>query len=293
VTATPLLQILASSDPLHHVVDDPWVPVGPVTLLSKHIFLQLLGAGILLLVLPAVFGRKDLVPRGVRNFFEAICLYLRDEVFRPNLGEHTDRFTPFLWTLFFFILVGNLLGMVPFLGTPYGNIWVTATLATMTMVMVVVNGIRLQGWHYIAHFNPGPLWLAPLLVPLEILGIFTRGFALAVRLFANMMAGHILLAVLTGLIVMATAGVGMLAGFGVALVVVPVNVAVSLLELFVAFLQAFIFTFLTALFLGQAVLIEHHGEEHGHGPDHGHGHDHRVADHAPASSPAVPTPAKH
>jgi F-type H+-transporting ATPase subunit a len=172
--------------------------------------------------------------------------------------------------VFFFILTINLLGLLPVPsvsalfgthigGTATGNIWVTATLAIITMGMMVVNGLRLGGKHYLAHFCPGPLWLAPLLVPVEIIGLIARIFALTVRLFANMIAGHILLAVLVGFILSAGTSMGMAGGLGVAVPVILGSVAITMLEIFVAFLQAFIFTFLTALFIGQSVIFHHDG----------------------------------
>jgi F-type H+-transporting ATPase subunit a len=145
-------------------------------------------------------------------------------------------------------------------GTATGNIWVTATLALVTMVMMVINGLRLGGKAYLAHFCPGPLWLAPLLVPVEIIGLFAKIFALAVRLFANMIAGHILLTVLLSFILAAGAASATM-GVGVAIPVVIASTAINLLELFVAFLQAFIFTFLTTLFIGMSVVVHH--DQHG------------------------------
>jgi F-type H+-transporting ATPase subunit a len=127
--------------------------------------------------------------------------------------------------------------------------------------MVVVNGLRLGGWQYLAHFCPGPVWLAPLLVPVEIIGLFAKIFALCVRLFANMVAGHVLLAVLLSFIGMAAGALGSLGGLAIGVLVVAGSVAFNFLELFVAFLQAFIFTFLTALFIGMAVTV-HHEEAH-------------------------------
>ena len=155
-------------------------------------------------------------------------------------------------------------------GSATGNIWVTASLATCTLLMVIVNGLRLGGKHYVAHFCPGPLWLAPLLVPVEIIGLVAKMFALAVRLFANMVAGHVLLAVLMGFISLSYVALGLAGGLGVGLIVVLVSTAFNLLEVFVAFLQAFIFTFLTTLFIGQAVNVHHeHGhEEHGEHDEH-------------------------
>jgi F-type H+-transporting ATPase subunit a len=175
--------------------------------------------------------------------------------------------------VFFFVLTVNLLGLLPIPavsqvlgthlgGTATGNVWVTATLALVTMAMMVVNGLRLGGRSYLAHFCPGPIWLAPLLVPVEIIGLFAKIFALAVRLFANMIAGHILLAVLLSFILAAGAA-SATAGLGIAVPVVLASVAINLLELFVAFLQAFIFTFLTTLFIGMSVVF-HHDDHGGH-----------------------------
>jgi F-type H+-transporting ATPase subunit a len=133
------------------------------------------------------------------------------------------------------------------------------------MGMMVVNGLRLGGKAYLAHFCPGPLVMAPLLVPVEIIGLVAKVFALAVRLFANMIAGHILLAVLLSFIMMAGAQSAGL-GYGVGVLVVAGSVAINLLEIFVAFLQAFIFTFLTTLFIGMSVVLHH--DDHGGAGDH-------------------------
>lgn len=280
----------AVADPVDHVrqhahrtIHADWgflTPNGEITVMSDHIAMLLVGGLLLMLLLPMLVRRRRggdevgrLVPAGPANFVEAICEYLRKEVAEPALQEHTDRFIKFIWTVFFFVLTMNLLGLLPIaplsttiLGTHLGgtataNIWVTGTLALMTLTMMVVNGLRLGGMHYLAHFNPGPWWLAPLLVPLEIVGAFAKAFALAVRLFANMLAGHILLAVMIGFILSAGAAMGWLGGFGVAVPVVLGAIAITLLEIFVAFLQAYIFTFLTALFIGQSVVF-HHGGEH-------------------------------
>jgi F-type H+-transporting ATPase subunit a len=204
-------------------------------------------------------------------------------VARPILGEHTDRFIPYIWTAFFYVLTVNLLGLLPLEpltrdlvqgifpdahhgigGSATGNLWVTATLALCTMAMIVINGIRLGGMDYIAHFCPGPLWLAPLLVPVEIIGLFAKVFALAVRLFANMVAGHVLLAVLLSFVSLSYVALGAASAAGIGIMVVLASVAFNLLEIFVAFLQAFIFTFLTALFIGQAVTVHHEHHEHEH-----------------------------
>lgn len=281
------------SNPLSHVIQHPitevptevtpLTPEGRITLFSDHISMIVLAGFLLILVLPRTFRRKKrdgdeleaMVPRGFNNAIEAICVYFREEVARPNLGHHTDRFIKYIWSVFFFVLTMNLLGLLPIAGvsglfgthlggTATANIWVTGTLAVTTLVMMVINGLRFGGVDYLKHFMPGPIFLAPLMVVVEIIGVFAKGFALAVRLFANMVAGHTLMAVLLGFILSAfTASV--VNGFAIAVPVVAGSVAISMLEIFVAFLQAFIFAFLTTLFIGQSILLhhdDHHEEAH-------------------------------
>ncbi len=279
----------SGASPLDHIVQHPIVqreadlglltPDGLITLFSDHISMIILAGVILMLGLPFLVRRRRgsdevgrLVPTGSANLIETVCEFLRKEVAEPALQEHTDRFIKYVWSVFFFILTMNILGLIPIAalsplafglhigGTATGNIWVTGTLALTTLFMMVFNGIRLGGKHFFAHLCPGPLWLAPLLVPLELVGMLAKAFALAVRLFANMLAGHVLLAVLLGFILGAGTAMGAGVGLGVAVPVVLGSVAISLLEIFVAFLQAFIFTFLTALFLGMSTVF-HHGHE--------------------------------
>ena len=296
-----MLAFMMAASPLEHVVEHPLIqipaprtlltPDGKITLLSDQIAMLIVAGLILVLFVPSLVRRRRsadevgrLVPTGFANFFEAVCQYLRKEVAEPNLGEHTDRFIKYIWSVFFFVLTVNLLGLLPIPaisglfethigGTATGNVFVTGTLAILTMLMMVVNGLRLGGKHYLAHFSPGPLWLSPLLIPVEIIGLLARIFALAVRLFANMIAGHILLAVLLSFILMAGASMGTAGGLAVAVPVIVGSVAITMLEIFVAFLQAFIFTFLTTLFIGQSVVFHHdgHGEEH-HAREGAHGH---------------------
>src|SRR5688572_14914 len=283
-----------AESPLTHIVQHPLIerpahlgpltPNGVITVFSDQIAMIALAGVLLIALVPMLVrrrrGKSDvdaLIATGAANGLEAICQYLRKEVAEPALHQHTDRFIKYIWSVFFFVLTVNILGLLPIPavssllgthlgGTATGNIWVTATLAMITMVMMVVNGIRLGGTAYLAHFCPGPVWMAPLLVPVEIIGLVAKVFALAVRLFANMIAGHILLAVLLSFI--ASAGQkSMGLGFGVAVPVVLGSVAITLLELFVAFLQAFIFTFLTALFIGMSVVV-HHDEDHAEAAAH-------------------------
>lgn len=299
--------MLAASDPMDHVyqwvyqkihvtdLDTVFTPGGEITLVSNHIIMQVIAVLLLILVIPrcARVGKTgdpiaDLTPHGLGNFFESLCAYLRDTVARPVLHEHTDRFIPYIWTAFFYILFINLLGLLPlepltrglvqsvypdahhgFGGAATGNIFVTGTLAVCTLVMIVVNGLRFNGMDFVKHFFQGPPLIAPLIAVLEVIGLFAKAFALAVRLFANMVAGHVLLAVLLSFVSLSYMALGSGAAAGIGLLVVLTSIAFNMLELFVAFLQAFIFTFLTTLFIGQAVVI-HHG-------DHGH-EEHATAD---------------
>lgn len=283
-----LLFLAEGLNPLEHVVQHPiWRPVingTPVMVLSNHIMIQILAALILLIVLPPVFrwarvaspdelGQK--VPHRFGNFIEATCEFFRTNLARPQLGEHTDRLMPFIWTIFFFILTCNLLGLIPlesltkpilgryaFGGTPTGNVWANGTLALFALIAILYNGFKVQGIGYLRHFIPGPIWMAPLMVIVEVAGLIAKIVALAIRLFANMLAGHLLLAALLGMLTLAFVGVGTVGGLVIAIPIVVSSVAINLLELFVAFLQAFIFTFLIIVFISQAITHEEHHEEH-------------------------------
>jgi F-type H+-transporting ATPase subunit a len=195
--------------------------------------------------------REGRAPSGFGNGLEALVLYLRNEVIIPNVGPHGNGYVPYLLTLFFFILYANLLGLVPYGSTATGNISVTWTLAIVTFFVIEIAGMRAQGKGY---FNTIVFWphdmslgmklfISPILTPIEIVGKLTKPFALAIRLFANMTAGHVVLLALISLIF--TFGSWFL-------VPVPILMAIgiSFLELFVAFLQAFIFTLLSTVFIG-------------------------------------------
>ena len=278
---------LLAENPLTHVIDHAIWQVGDWFLLTNHMVMLVLTAVIMLLVFPALtapYRDGEHVPTGSRNFFEAILLYIRNDVAKPVLGDDADRFMPFLWTLFFFILINNLLGLLPlepitadvsgFLGLPhavYGtataNLYVTGALALIAWLVIQFSGIRANGvGTYAKHFLGGAPWyMAPIMVPVEILGVVIKPCALAIRLFANMTAGHLLVAVLLGFTGTAAAlGTGALIGIGIPVVIG--TTAIMVLETFVAFLQAYIFTFLTALFISQLVVHEHehHADEGGH-----------------------------
>lgn len=249
---------------------------------------------------PESDGNERFITRGkFAQLVEVICVYLREEVARPLLGDRTDRLMPILWSIFFFILVNNLLGLLPLLdiqhllfphlrdshaayigGTATQNIWVTGALALIAAVLF--NGaaiVRLGPVGFISHMMGGLPWymfpVALLLLVIEAMGQFViKPVALAVRLFANMTAGHILLATLF-MFVGAVWDKGILIQGPVTLISILGGMAIMLLELFVAFLQAFVFMFLTTVFIS---LMDHHEEhDHEHGHDHAHGHEHAHA----------------
>jgi F0F1-type ATP synthase membrane subunit a len=370
-----MLHILAV-DPLEHVLPHELFHIGPLVV-TNQMFMAVVAAVLMLLIFPRLFKRPDdNPPAGAKNFFEAILEFLRVQVFRPALKEHTDRFVPFLWTLFFFILFCNLLGQIPlaelvtilrggheshFGGMATGTIATTGALALVTFVFIHFNGIAqvaqslmdgtygqhghheehtahggqaahdlphmrgealpvdapgdfralanptkhyaddehlkhdprtsavrpghaaaghgekmtvamamamaipLYFWNFAPHpFKPEPggnplMWVMDvfmwaILLVLELIGAVIKPFALMMRLFANMIAGHIVLAALVGLIPVAA---GIAAQIGVGIPVTALSLLIRVLELFVAFLQAYIFTFLATLFIASAVAPEH------------------------------------
>ncbi|MGI5831385.1 MAG: F0F1 ATP synthase subunit A [Thermoguttaceae bacterium] len=193
------------------------------------------------------------------NLLEVFLLYLRDRVIYPSIGEKNARpYVPFLWTLFFFILLCNLGGMLPWCGSPTGSIAVTAVLAGITYAVVIGGGMVKQGafkyWvHQVPKMDiPGPLaiFLKPMIFAIEVVGNLIKHFVLAIRLLANMFAGHVILAVFLAFI-SGTASILWLWPL-VTACSLGMSLALSCLELFVAFLQAYIFTFLAALFIGMA-----------------------------------------
>jgi F0F1-type ATP synthase membrane subunit a len=376
---TLFMMILAAADPIDHVLEHELFRIGslPVT---NQMFMAVIAALLMLAIFPVIFAKAadGAPPSGVRNFFESIMEFLRVEVFRPALKEHTDRFVPFLWTMFFFILFSNLLGQIPFGeiigvftghashlgGTATGSLKTTGALAIVAFLFIHFSGIAqvakslidgtyghhghheehtangthgheaahdlehvrgealaadvpadftavgnptkhyeddehlthqhdghrqgggavhpphtdgmnpaaaalmaipLYFWNFAPHpFKPGPgdspiMWIPDVLVwalllVLELVGAMIKPFALMIRLFANMIAGHIVLAALI-LLIPVTGSV--LAQIGIGVPVTALSLLIRMLELFVAFLQAYIFTFLTTLFIASAVAPEH------------------------------------
>ncbi len=216
--------------------------------ITKHMIgLLIASLLVIVLVIPAMGRtRHGEVPKGFGNFLEVLVVFVRDEVVYSNMGkEHGRKWLPFFLTLFFLILFSNLLGLIPWGTTPTGNVNVTAGLAIASLFGVFFAGVRQHGIKYIATFIPHgvPWYVIWLLFPIEVFGLLVKHFALTIRLFANMLAGHTVIGVFLALI---------LTPF-VAFASVPGAVAISMLELFVAFLQSYIFIMLGSLFVGMAI----------------------------------------
>ncbi len=234
----------------------------------------MLVAGLLLLL---GFGalakgyKKGPIPTGVGRFLEPLVLFVRDEIARPNIGEKKyKRFMPFLLTVFFFIWVLNLLGLTPLGFNVTGQIAVTVCLALFTFFITTFSANK-DYWKHIFWMPGVPVPMKIVLMPIEILGMFTKPFSLLIRLFANITAGH---AVVMGLIAVAYTARNVLGTPGAFGVSFALTLFISLIELLVAFLQAFIFTMLSSLFIGMAV--EEHDHDHAHDAE-GHGeHDNAV-----------------
>ncbi len=236
----------------HHVLD---------LSITKNVLFLLIDAAILLLVFGAVArGYKKnagKAPKGIQSFFEPLIVFIRDDIAKANIGEKKyERFMPYLLTVFFFIWFGNLLGLLPGAANMTGNIAVTLTLAVITLLITLFSGRQTYWLHIVDPLGKSMPWAGKILLyiilwPVEIISIFTKPFSLMVRLFANITAGHILiLSILSLAFIFKSIGIGVVgAAFATAM---------NLLELFVAILQAYVFTLLSALYFGQAVEEAHH-----------------------------------
>jgi len=239
---------------MHHVTDQPYAPFGINMGPSKHLvfFVVVAAAVILLAQLARRSYRAGGVPTGLAAVVETMVLFVRDEIAEKNIGHDGRRFTPLLLSFFFFILLAALLGLMPFSATSTGNIAVTLALATVSFFAQQWAGISKFGLvhHFVGLVPPGmPKLLLPIMIPVEIIGMFSKPFALMIRLFANMLAGHMVITALLLLIPLA-ARITPAAGF----MMMPVSIGLALfimfLEVLVAFIQAYIFTLLTSIFIG-------------------------------------------
>jgi len=246
----------------HHVEDEIYKPIcvdlgamspsmaGKVfdLSISKHVVWMWIASAVLLISFFVAVGKRSVIPKGFYSALESFVLFVRDEIAVKNIGEHdAHHYVGYLCTCFFFILSMNLIGLLPYGASATGNLSVTVVLAIATFIVTQIAGMRAQGViGYWTHLVPAgvPKWLYPIMIPVEVLGLFTKPFALTVRLFANMVAGHIIILFLLSLTVL------------LSLYVAPVSVAfalgIFLLELFVALVQAYVFTMLSSLFIGMA-----------------------------------------
>jgi F-type H+-transporting ATPase subunit a len=254
---------------LHHVMDGNYLDFSPFFKLylphfelfgidisiTRHVVFMWLGAILLFIVMTRVAKayKSSMVPKGFTNFWEVFILFVRDEIAKPTIGKGFEKFLPYLLTAFFFILFGNFLGLVPFSATFTSNISVTATMAIFTFLVIQFGGIMHNGFFgYFKGLIPHgvPIFLLPIMAVVELLGLLAKPFALAIRLFANMTAGHIVIYALISLIfVMQSVGWAGLA--------IPMALFIYGLEVLVALLQAYIFTMLSSLFIGMAVHQDH------------------------------------
>lgn len=289
--------LLNLASPMGHVIDKKIY--GQWYVSNATVMLILSAIATMLLIIPAArkiaTGKsgtlEDLRAKGtLANLVEVICLYLRDEIFKPLLKEDTDKYIGILWTFFWFILINNLLGLVPIAditaalginpmdghvvgigGTATQSIYVTSALAIISFIFMNGTAMKKDFVGFFKHLTAGaPVFMWPIMVPVEIIGTFVKPFALSLRLFANMTGGHIIVATLLGFVVSLSIGFGGVVGHGLAIFPLLGTMAIYLLEVLVSFIQAFIFTYLTGLFLSQLIVHDHdHGhDESGHAPSH-------------------------
>ena len=246
---------------MHHIYDGPDIEVpflGHVHLphlhvfgidmsITKHVIFIWLSALLLIvaLTIAARMNKKNRVPKGFGNLIEILVVFVRDEIVLPNMGPGGMKYLPYLLTTFFYIMVMNLFGLFPYGASATGNLNVTAGLAIVAFIMIQYSAIRVHGFgHYLAHLTGGVHWsLWIIMIPIEFIGLFAKPFALCVRLFANMTGGHIVILSLIGLIFVFKSL--WLSPFSISFAI-----AINLLEIFIALLQAYVFTILTALFMG-------------------------------------------
>ena len=244
----------------HKIVDENNKKIINVSV-TKNVASMILSVLILFFILRKVsagYKNKKQAPKGIQSFLEPLILFVRDDIIKSSIGTKYKRYTVFLLTIFFFILTNNLLGLTPGAANVTGNISVTLVLSLFTFIIITISANKGYWKHLIK--PPGtPLPLLPIMIPIEIFGVFTKPFALMIRLFANITAGHIIIFSLISLIFVASNnGENVVAGWAVAPLSVMFVLFIFLIEILVAFLQAYIFTLLSAVFIGLAVKEEDH-----------------------------------
>lgn len=236
--------------------------------ITKNVFSLFFGIMVICIVLISVAKsytkRQGMAPKGLQSFIEPLILFVRDDVVKPTIGKHYGKYLPFLLTIFFFILINNLLGLVPFFpggANLTGNIAVTGVLALFTFLVTTFSGNKAY-WKHVFNAPGVPWWLKipiPLMPIVEIVGLFTKPFVLMVRLFANITAGHIIaLGFISLIFIFGEKSPGV--GYSVSIVSVAFYIFMGLLEILVAFIQAYVFTLLSSIFIGMATEEHHHQE---------------------------------
>ncbi len=233
---------------------DPFTlfPSNNQLIFSKQSIMMLLASAIIILLFIIGYKKDRKVQSGIGNLLEVFVVFIRDEVVYPNMGEKQGRrFLPLILTFFFFIVMLNLLGLIPGSATATASFSVTVSLALVTFFTYIIFGNR-DFWKHIFATPGVPFWLLPIMIPVELIGLITKPFALSVRLLANMNAGHIIILAFLGIIIN-------MQSVWVAIGSVPMALAINMLEIFVAFLQGYIFSLLSSIFIGMAVIEhEHH-----------------------------------
>ena len=244
----------------HHIIEEnnkKFINLSVTKNVASMLFSTVL---LVLIVIKVSRSYKNIkrAPKGIQSFIEPLILFVRDDIIKSNIGPKHEKYTMFLLTVFFFILINNLLGLTPGAANVTGNISVTFVLSVFTFVIITISANKGYWKHLIK--PPGtPVALLPIMIPIEIFGVFTKPFALMIRLFANITAGHIIIFSLISFIFVASNnGVNALAGWSVAPISVAFVLFIFLIEILVSFLQAYIFTLLSAVFIGLAVKEEDH-----------------------------------
>ena len=244
----------------HHIVEENDKKIINISI-TKNVASMILSALLLFFLLIKTsrsYKNKKEAPKGLQSFLEPVILFVRDDIIKSNIGPKHEKHTMFLLTVFFFILINNLLGLTPGAANVTGNISVTFVLSVFTFIIITISANK-GYWKHIINPPGTPLVIKTIMVPIEIFGIFTKPFALMIRLFANITAGHIIIFSLISLIFVASNnGENVVAGWSVAPISVLFVLFIFLIEILVAFLQAYIFTLLSAVFIGLAVKEENH-----------------------------------
>ncbi len=243
----------------HHLMDQTLFPMfmagGVAFDMSRHLLVMWIVSAFMILALAMAARARSGAGLVLRGGLESVVLYIRDEMLHPIFHEATDTYLPYFLTLFFFIWTCNMAGLIPQSSAVTGNISVTAALALCTFGLIQFAGMKEQGpIEYLKHICPGglPFWLVPLIFAIEIMGMFAKCIALCIRLFANIIAGHVVSLAFLSLIFI-FAQMNWMVGLGSSVPAVGLALFVYCLDVLVSLLQAYIFTFLTALFVGGAV----------------------------------------